>query len=454
MELSGFADYYGHTTLHPVGLFAVIALGVSLLLLPQRHVIYPMILLACFIPSAQRLVVMGLDFTLLRILVLFAWSRLLLRNEFKGFVWNRLDALFVLWMLSGSLILTINHGTASALVNRAGWMFEGCGMYFFFRCALRDWQSLDRLLLGFALVSIPVALAFVIEWQTGRNAFSIFGGVPPITGVRDGRLRCQGAFSHAIMAGCFWAAIVPYIVASIHASRSWLVCFGLACALIIVVTCSSSTPTLSIAFGVVGMTFYIARSHMRVIRWGLGAALVVAHLTMQGPVWSLVAKVNVISGSTGHHRFMVIDATINNFSEWWLLGESDPLSWGEKSMRDITNQYVMEALLGGLLTLSFFILMISVAFGTVGKVLKHLGSDTRREWIVWCAGVALFTHVCAYFGVTYFGQILMLWYLCLAAIGSLPNISGLSNRDVSPTRIVSEIVPRERAQLVFNHRRL
>ena len=39
------------------------------------------------------------------------------------------------------------------------------------------------------------------------------GGVPEITVVREGRLRCQGAFAHPILAGCFWAEQLPLIAA-------------------------------------------------------------------------------------------------------------------------------------------------------------------------------------------------------------------------------------------------
>ena len=41
-----------------------------------------------------------------------------------------------------------------------------------------------QLTVGFAVVSVPVALAFLWERTTGRNMFAIFGGVPETTVVR------------------------------------------------------------------------------------------------------------------------------------------------------------------------------------------------------------------------------------------------------------------------------
>jgi len=424
--VGGFGDFYNQTVLHPVGLTAVLMLGAALVLLPRRFAVFPMIIVACSIPSAQRLVVMSLDFSLLRILVLFAWTRLFLRNEHRGFKWNRLDTLFAAWIVSGIAIYTLQQGTGSALLNRFGWAFEGFGMYFFFRCILQSFEDLERLVLGFILISIPVAIAFLIEWRTGRNAFSIFGGVPQITVVREGRLRCQGAFAHAILAGCFWASIMPLMVGDLIQGRKWLPISGLACSALIVLMCASSTPVMAVLFAIIGLSFYELRHQLRAVRWGFFGLLFVLHFIMNHPVWHLLARADVVGGSTGYHRYSIMDATINNFSKWWMLGEANPLSWGNEDMRDITNQYIMEALLGGLITLVLFIAGIAVAFGMVGQALRRLEDKSPRHFLVFCVGVSLFVHVVTFFGVSYFGQIIMLWYLNLAIIGSLPRICATS----------------------------
>jgi len=126
-----------------------------------------------------------------------------------------------------------------------------------------------------------------------------------------------------------------------------------------------------------------------------------------------------VAGSTGWHRYKVMDATINNFSKWWLLGEPDPMSWGVWNMRDITNQYVLEGLQGGLLTLVIFVACIAVAFGIVGKALRRPDSSAQEHLFIYTIGVSLFVHVWSFFGVSYFSQMLMLWYLTLAIVGSL-----------------------------------
>ena len=59
-------------------------------------------------------------------------------------------------------------------------------MYFLFRCLVRTWEDVDRVVLGFIVISVPVAIFFLIERSTGRNLFAMFGGVPLITDIRDG----------------------------------------------------------------------------------------------------------------------------------------------------------------------------------------------------------------------------------------------------------------------------
>ena len=61
--------------------------------------------------------------------------------------------------------------------------------------------------------AIPTAIIFLNEARTGRNLFAAFGGVPSLTDMREGKLRCSGAFGNSILAGCFWASLIPLMAA-------------------------------------------------------------------------------------------------------------------------------------------------------------------------------------------------------------------------------------------------
>ena len=420
-ENFGGLEWKDVTNIHPVGLAAVLLLGVAMLLLPRRWATIPMLIIACFIPSVQKVVVFGLDFTLLRIMVVFGVARLLLKKEYIGFAWKKIDSMMVGWVISSTVMHTLQQGSFSALVNRLGFGFEAIGMYFVFRCLIRRWADVDTIVFGLILISIPVAQAFLVENRTGRNVFSVFGGVPEITVVREGRLRCQGAFSHPILAGCFWASLMPLFAARWWKSANgklWAI-VGLIASFVIVICCASSTPVMGIVMALIGGLFYYVRNHMRYIRWGVIAVLVALHMVMNNPVWHLICRIDIAGGSTGWHRYHLIDQAIKHFGGWWLWGTASTLYWD--GIFDITNQYIFEGVIGGVLALGFFVWVIVLAFSGVGRLWRYAGEKAGRYdvGLSWALGVALFVHCVQFVGVSYFGQIYISWYLLLAMIGSL-----------------------------------
>lgn len=422
-------DYFNQTTLHPIGFTAILVLGIASLLLPRRFALIPIILSACFISPAQRVVVSTLDFNMLRIMVLFGWIRMLMRSECAGFNWKRIDTMMILWTISGSTVYVLLRGSMAAVIYKLGSSFDAVGMYFLFRCMIRSWKDVDTIVMCFIVVSIPVAIAFLIESATGRNAFAVFGGVHEITTMRQGRLRCQGAFAHPIMAGCFWAALLPLIAARFWGdgnARAWAA-VGVVTSIVIITTCASSTPVMGILAGGLGAGVFALRQHMRAVRWGVLLTLVGLHFSMKAPVWHLISRVDIIGGSTGWHRYNVIQQAIDHVREWWLLGSLSTGHWGW-GLYDITNQFVLEGVRGGMLTLAIFVAMIALSFACIGRLRALSEGNKRVLALSWALGVALFVHCVNFIGVSYFGQIIVTWYLLLAMIGSLTPV-------VAPTSV-------------------
>ncbi len=411
------------TSLHPAALAALLVLGAATLVLPRRLAIWPFIIIACFIAPAQRLVVAGLDFNLLRIMVLFGWTRVLARGEWSGFKPHAVDVTLVAFSITTTIAYVTLWQTQDALIFMLGNMFDAIGMYFLFRCLIRGWQDLDRTVVGFALVSIPVALAFFIEHQTGRNLFAFLGGVPEITVVRDGRLRCQGAFSDPILAGAFWASLMP-----LFAARRWLgpnartlTVVSLITSLAIIYFTASSTPVMAVVFVIFGMAMFLARRSMMLVKVGSLGMLVTLHFVMERPVYYLIARMNIVSGSTGWHRYHLIHQTVLNFHDWWLNGTKSTGAW-HFLLKDVTNQYILTGVRGGLLAMVLFILVILLAFNAVGRLWRSSTDNPYRTIMAWALGVSLFVHVTTFFAVSYFGQIQMVWYLLLASIVSLSTL--------------------------------
>jgi hypothetical protein len=418
---SGFgqAEFYGQTTLHSVGVAALCVSAILVFILPRRYAAVPLLAMAALIPSAQRIVVLDLDFTYLRVLLLCGVLRVFLRDEARSFAWRPIDKVFLAWCLVSFTMPLFRVGTYG-LETRCGYLYDAVGTYFLFRLLVRDWADVQRLASAAALLSIPLAIAFLVENSTQRNIFSVFGGVPEITRVREGRFRCQGPYSHAILAGCFWAVLLPLIAARWwHSARGRVeATLGLVSCLVIIVCCASSTPVGGAAAALVGGLAFFLRRHMRAARWGVLLGVVGLHLVMKAPVWHLIGRVSAVGGSTGHHRYELIDRAIHRFPEWALLGTNSTAHWG-LGLFDVTNQFVMQAVVGGLLNLVLFVALLALCFQAAGRLWQKSSNDPAKVALAWALGVSVFVHISNFIGVTYFGQTTILLYMIPALLGSL-----------------------------------
>ena len=438
------SDWFNQTTLHPLGLVTIGLLGLCMQILPRRFAMIPFIILVCFMSPAQRIVALTLDFTLIRVIVLFGWLRIVLRGEGRDFTWQTLDKIVLLWAFSGTVAMVLLHGSVSVFIYRLGLMFDAAGMYFLFRILIRDWKDIEIIATSVVVISIPLAGAFLLEKYTGRNVFSIFGGVPEYSLVRNGVLRCQGAFAHPILAGSFWAALMP-IIGALWFHRDWrriLALIGIITSLTIIWTCGSTTPLAAVVLGVMVVLLYPFRRHLNWFRWGGVVGLLLLHIAMTSPVWHLLSRIELTKGSNGWYRYKLIDDFIRHFPEWWLVGTKSTSHWWEWGSNDVTNQYVLEGVTGGLLTLVLFIMSIVFAFRSIGRFEEQVGSSHTKRAMAWALGVSLFIHCVIFIGVSYFGQSMMLWYLMLAMIGSLTSLHAIHSpravlqaRDVQTGRL-------------------
>lgn len=410
------------TVLHPVEGAILVAMILALLICKRRYAVWPMIVIACFVVPSQRIVVGGLDFTLIRIIILIGMLRVMMRGEYKGIAWNRLDLAVVAFYLLRTIIGLVGDFPPDEFTQRLGGAMESLGMYFTCRCIIRDWSDLFTTVRGFIWIGVPVAVFFVIEAVRQRNVFGVFGYVQNEGIVREGHYRAQGAFAHPILAGVYWAVLMPLMAALFWQGRrraKFEAILGLLVSSIIVVTCASSTPIMSILFGLVGAAFFPLRHSMRVIRWSLLAGFIAFQCLSDKPAWRLLVDVDIVGGSTGYYRYKLIDQAVKHYSEWWQLGGTiDTTKWASDLVDD-TNHYLIIGLQGGLPLLTAFLIVISLGFGSVGRAWRSAGKDRRSVIAAWALGVSLFMNVMSFFSVTYFGQCVMLWDLTLAMIASM-----------------------------------
>ena len=411
---------YGVTVVHPVGLGVVLICCCLILALPRRYSLIPFIFLSCFIPSQQRVVILSLDFSFLRILVIAGMIRVILKKEYEGVLWNKMDLFFMAWGVSSVVTYTLCHGSLEALVSRLGFVFEAGGLYFVCRSIINDRTIVIICIKAVAFLSVPTAIFFYVEHSTGRNLFSVFGGVPEITKIREDKLRCQGAFSHPIMAGCYWASFLPLLVSLWWQEKSswkWVGPGSLGI-LSIVFFCSSSTPVLCVLLAIFGGFLYFLRNFLVIFLWLLFPLGLSLHLYMEQPIWHLICRINVVGGSTGWFRFFLIDQAIKHFFEWWFVGTPGTAHWG-RGLYDVTNQYILEGVRGGFLTLLLFCAIIMIGFNYLWDIFlkqDRQGVSRALTWGLWCT---LFVHAMSFWSVSYFGQIYLVWYMHLAFIASI-----------------------------------
>jgi len=418
------------TALRPATLLLTVLLGLLSFTVPRRWSLTPILVASVLLPDDQRIILAGVNWTMFRLLLLCSLGRVAARGEHRHVRRAGIDRLLIAFSISNVIAAVFLYGTADAVVNRLGGAFDVVGFYFVSRVAIKEPSDLRAVIYVSFVCMIPLVLAMLLEWRTGRNIFYLLGGVPELTEVREGRLRCQGAFPHPIMAGLFAASWAPFF-----ASWSWRhirtrSVVGVAAALTAVVLSASSTPLLAFIAGFSSLMLWRMRAQMRAVRWSVAAILLVLHLVRDAPVWHLLARINVVGGSTGWHRYYLIDQAIAHFSEWALFGTVSTAHWG-LGLVDVTNQFILTGAKGGLLPMLLLIAMVSLGFRSAGRAANARSLGPELRWTAWCTGAALFVHLVSFFSVSYFGQMTYVWYMHLAIAAALGDFASGSRS--SPT---------------------
>jgi len=413
---------YGTTTLHPIGVTVLVCLVIAVFSVRRKYAVWPVILMATWIASGQRIMVGSLNFPFLRILLICSVVRLIARSEYRDIRFLKLDYIVTAFFVCKFVIFNIAYMNYASFVYVSNLVLDPLCCYFFFRCLMRTWDDFGSVVLAFSLACLPVSLAFLIESATRQNVFYFLGGVPQFTEVREGKLRCQGPYPHPILAGCFWASLCPIIAARWFTPQlsKTLTILAIGGSVICVLLSGSSTPIMGLIFVVIGFAAFPLRMHMTKVRWAILGLMISLQLTLKGNIWSLIAKVNILGGSTGWHRSNLMEQAYNRWHEWFLLGTSSTAHWGW-GLWDVTNQYLLEGCRGGFLSMLLFILAIGYSFQLIGRLNKQSIAENDFPNLLnsWSIGVMLFVHLTSFFAVSYFGQIVNLFWMTLAVSAGL-----------------------------------
>jgi hypothetical protein len=413
----------GTTNMHPAMLAALVLAIILVFFLPRKYVVVPLLLLSILVPVGQIQMIGPFHFQLSRLLLFFVWIRLVWQRyaregrSSKVHI-NTADKIVMGYCVFYVVAFTFLWKDSQAFFDAVGKLYNVGGFYFAFRFFIRDREDVERVIKSLALIAVIVAVLMCNEQLTGRNFLAMFGGVPAHTFVRQGYLRSQGPFEAYLTAGVFGATLIPLFLILIRKGSARLMGYvGLAAALIITVTSHTSTAVSACGATLIGCGMWFFRGKMRQVRWGLVLSILGLDVVMKAPVWSLIARIDLVGGSTGYQRFLIIDSCIRHFWDWWLVGAQNYATWaGEDDMWDSANQYVAIANTSGLLCLIFFLAAIVYCFKYLGNARKAAGENSSDAWFFWLLGVALFANLIAFLGISYFDQTYITWYALIAMI--------------------------------------
>jgi hypothetical protein len=412
-----FGGGLGETMVHPlVAVAMLVAIGL-ILALPRKKAIIPFILAFFTIPVGQVLVV-GVHLNMLQILILTVLGRMAafrgsssqkrFSGGFRGF-----DKLVVTWTLVALTMFLFQFTEMQALVKGLGDLVVSLGGYLAVRFLIPDRETVRRAITVLAAVCVIQGVCMVSEQFTHQNVFSLFGANPPT--MREGHIRSEGAMG-TLYGGAMAGVLIPFFLWLWTEKKSRMAAYaGIAGATAMVFASHASTSWMGYGASLFGLGFWPLRKHMRLVRWGLVAMLVALHLAMKGPVWSLIAKIDLTGGSSSYHRYYLVDNCIRHFSDWWLIGCTNYGDWGF-DMWDLCNQFVAAALTGGLVTLVLYLTIFKRSFRVIGIARKRVEGDHRQEWLLWCLGSALFANVVVHFGINYMVHLSIYFYVLLVCI--------------------------------------
>lgn len=396
-------------------------LSVSIIFIRRENLVVPLVVAMCFLPADISIKVATLDFYALRIVAIIGLLKVLFSEQHEPIKTNTIDYLFIGYNVLGSVIYIIaSQNFTGAVINRSGVLVDTVILYIVLRNSVQSKESIHVLIKTF-VVCILLLLPFVIfEFFSARNLFSILGR--DSIAIRNGEIRVACTFSHSILFGSFAAALLPVMWAQYKISKSNAALLCALCCLFYVYASSSSGPVIVAAAAIFFLLFFPWKHYSSTLAWFMAGAVLFIHFVRESPFWHFIyVRITVNPSSTGYHRYMLVNAAIKEFSEWWLLGYGDSgprwhidyWPYTHATFTDVTNHYLLEGVRGGIFTM---ILLIALCIKSMQALARHslAQEDLNEQWLWWGFTVMMICHCITFLSVAYFGQITMLYTLTVA----------------------------------------
>lgn len=432
--------------MNPIALLVFVISGVALLTVPRKWAPIALLAGSIYMTLGQGIEIASIHLPVYRLMLIVGLLRILIKDESLPGGLNSIDKILIGWGCWALFASLFHDQDRAGFISACGTVCNLTLIYFMIRIWCTDLDEVRDNIIFIAFLLVPIALEMVMEKLTGKNLFSILGGVPENVMVREGKLRAQGPFLHAILAGTVGASCVPLFIGLLSRYRTAAI-VGIVAGVVMTFTSSSSGPVMTLLFGLGALMLWRYRAHLHKLRIVAVITYLVLMVTMKQPPYFLIARIDISGGSTGWHRSFLIQQTFNHLSEWWLFGTDVTRHWmpmqgiaSDPLHTDITNYYIGFGVAAGLPAMLAIIAILLTAFSWVGKILNSWGDiNQERNFMIYCFGASLFSHAATSISVAYFDQSMLFFWLTIAVISSVYSITRTSSEEAPvPT---SEHIP-------------
>jgi len=418
------------------GVTLTFAFFVSLLVITLRpkHALAAYITALLWYPSFLAVSVGSIDILVGRFVVAVLLLRCLCNDEIRSrFVWCRLDTLVTLSMVVyvSTYFVTLAQPLSSTLENRGGFLMDTWCAYIAARFIVTDRAKLISVIKCISIVLVPLAILGVIESIFGWQPFAPlrrfspwFAGGTLVSQQRFGFARAVGPFSHAILFGGGFAMFLPLIYYLRHEKgewRSWAYLLS-GVALLGALSSMSSGPWVMVLVAISCLMMERYRRRLKLLFMFLVLSCIMIGIASNRPFYHVVVSAANPLGGAGWHRAKLIDLAIEHFDEWWKVGYGDrDAGWGPElgmPYTDVTNEFILNGVRYGILGVIVVVLVLATAFRNVIATYRRVPHPLARS-LCWAFGSLLFSVTVAWMSVSFFGQLLTLFYCSLGMIGSM-----------------------------------
>lgn len=406
-------------------IISTIILAVLQFSLPKKIAYLPMLIAVFHLGNFE----LTADLTAIRILILLGLVRAIPAKLFRYRLSDPFDLTITFiccWMIMSSFFH--EDPLTNPFIYRLGQSFNILGSYLYARAYLPDFsrETVTRFCLWLSIVIIPFAALLATEKATARNSYSAMGARKAFSNIREDKVRAQGTFGHAILAGTAGATCLPLAFYLFRRKKKRLLgILAIGSCIAIVISSASSGPLASLVAAVLGLYMWRWKASIGVlIKLGI-TAVIFLHLIMTRNVWHLMSMMDLVGGSTGWHRARLIDKALENFGDWWLFGTDYTRHWMPTGVSwnpnhtDITNNYLILGVVAGAPAVIALIVLIIRGLRSGLLAVKNWSVDHLHDpFAAWCLLVSLTVHAISFISIAYFDQSFVLFYTVLALLNN------------------------------------